>query len=77
VIFLESGTSAASMTSTASVASMTSTASFHQKLTEHDVFINPGTKLNYPGLSMWDESPKIPYFGTLSVGGCGGHGCYF
>ena len=42
---------------------MTSTASFHQKLTGLDVFINPGTKITYPGLSMWDDvSWKIYYF---------------
>ena len=55
---MASGTSVASvasMTSTASttsVASMTSSTSFHQKNTELDVFINPGTKTTYSGLLM-------------------------
>ena len=35
---------------------------FIKKLTELDVSFNSGTKLTYPGLSMWNESPKIPYF---------------
>jgi hypothetical protein len=59
VIFLTSGTSVASMTSTAStnsVASMISTSSIHQKLTELNVFINPDTKMTYSGLLMWDGS---------------------
>jgi hypothetical protein len=55
VISLASGTS---VTSTASVASMTSTASFHQKITELDVFINPDTKMTYPGLLMQNGSSK-------------------
>jgi hypothetical protein len=29
---------------------------------ELDIFINPGTKMTYPGLSMWDGSSKIYYF---------------
>jgi hypothetical protein len=62
VISLASGTSVASMTSTASVASMTSTASFHQKITELDVSINPDTKMTYPGLLMWNGSSKIHCF---------------
>jgi hypothetical protein len=72
VISLASGTPAASTTS---VASMTSTASFHQKLNEFDVSVNPDTKMTYPGLLMWDGSSKIHYFmdfGTLSLGSCGG-----
>jgi hypothetical protein len=39
-----------STASTTSVASKTPTASFHQKLTELDVSINPGTKMAYPAL---------------------------
>ena len=62
VIFLPSGTSAASMTSTASVASMTSIASFHQKTSWVDIFINHDTKMTYPGLLMWDGSLKIHCF---------------
>ena len=34
-----------------------------------------------PGISMWNGSSKIHnfkgFFCTLSVGGCGGHGCNF
>jgi hypothetical protein len=63
VIFLASGTSAASMTSTASTTSVTSTASFHKKkLTELDISISPDTKMTYPSLLMWDESSKIHFF---------------
>ena len=65
VISLASGTSAASMTSTASttsVVSMTSTASFHQKTYWAWCFLQSCTKLTYSGLSMWDNSAKIPYF---------------
>jgi hypothetical protein len=32
--------------------------------------------MTYPGLSMWNGSSKTHYFidfGTLSLGGCGGH----
>jgi hypothetical protein len=57
VYWYVSGTSAVSMTSTASatsVASITLTASFYQKKLK--VFINPGTKMTYPALSMWDRS---------------------
>ena len=32
------------------------------KNTELDIFFNPGTKLTYHGLSMWDNSPKSPIF---------------
>jgi hypothetical protein len=79
IFSMASGTSAASMTSTASttsVSSMTSTASFHQK-TELDVFIHPGTKMTYPGLSIWDGSSKTHYFVDLWESFCGGHGFYF
>ena len=51
-----------STASTTSVASMASTASFHQKLTELNVSIHAGTKMTYPGPSMWDGSSKIYYF---------------
>ena len=53
------------MTSTASttlVASLTSPASIHQKITEIDVSINPGTKMSYSGLLMWLGLSKIHYF---------------
>ena len=33
-----------------------------KKLIEFSFFINPGTKMTYPGLSMWDGSSKIHYF---------------
>jgi Leucine-rich repeat (LRR) protein len=33
-----------------------------KNLTELDVSFNSGTKLTYHSLSMWDNSPKIPYF---------------
>jgi hypothetical protein len=62
VISLVSGASTASMILTASTTSEASTASFHQKIDELDVFINSGTKMTYPGLSMWDGSSKIYYF---------------
>ena len=76
-------TSAASLTSTASmtsVASMTSTASFHIKNFQHDVAINLATK--WPILDSLCGMDHQKYSillisGTLSVGGCGGHGCYF
>ena len=58
-------TSAASMTSTASttsVASMTSSASFHQKNTELDFSINPGTKMTCSRLTMWAGSSKTHHF---------------
>jgi hypothetical protein len=48
--------------STTLVASITSTASFHQKTYWVWCFLQSCTKLTYPGLSMWDNSPKIPYF---------------
>ena len=44
--------------------------------TEFYVSVNPGTKMTYPGLTMWIGSSKIPYFndfGSLSLGGCRGH----
>ena len=71
--------SAVSMTltaSTASVASMTLTASFHNFFTEFYVSINLGTKMTYPGLSMWNGSSKptiLLIFGNLSLGSCEGH----
>ena len=51
-----------------------------QKLIEDDVAINLATKL--PILvfkcGMDHQKSTISWiFGTLSVGGCGGHGCYF
>ena len=58
------------------MALVASTASFHQKLTEPDVSINPGTQITHPGLPMLDGSSKSTFpvgFGTLSVLGCGGH----
>jgi hypothetical protein len=67
------------MTSSTSLASMILTASFHQKNTELDVSINPGTKMTYPGPSMWDGSSKIHFsidFGNLPIEDCGGQGCY-
>ena len=83
VISMPSGTSAASLTSTASmtsVASMTSTASFHIKNFQHDVAINLATK--WPILDSLCGMDHQKYSillisGTLSVGGCGGHECYF
>ena len=35
---------------------------FIKNLTGLDVSINPGTKITYPGSSMWDGSSKIYYF---------------
>ena len=49
---------------------------FTKKIIEFYVFINHGAKKTYPGLSMWNGSSKTHYFidfGTLSLGGCGGH----
>ena len=53
---------------------------FIKKLTEHDVAINLATK--WPILVsqcvMDHQKPSILWIsGILSVGGCGGHGCYF
>ena len=31
-------------------------------MTELDVFINPGTRVAYSGLLMWDRSSKVHYF---------------
>ena len=63
VIFLASGTSMASMTSTTSVASMTFSDSFHQKtITELDVSINSGTKMTFSVLIMWVGLSKLNYF---------------
>ena len=50
---------------------------FIKKIIQLDVSIKPGTKMTYPGLLMWDGSSILLIFGTLSVGGCGGQGCYF
>ena len=50
------------------MALVASTASFHQKLTEPDVSINPGTQITYPGLPMLDGSSKSTFpvvFGTF------------
>jgi hypothetical protein len=33
-----------------------------KKITELDVSTNPGTKMTYPGLSIWDGSSKIHFF---------------
>ena len=63
--FSDLRTSAASMTSTASttsMASMTSTASFHQKITDPDGLISPGTQMTNIGLIMWKGSPKTQFF---------------
>ena len=49
---------------------------FTKEITEFYVSTNHGTKMTYPGLSMWNGSSKTHYFidfGTLSLGGCGGH----
>ena len=35
---------------------------FIKKLGELNVFINPSTKMTYPGLSVWNGSSKIHYF---------------
>jgi hypothetical protein len=48
-----------------------------KKIIQLDVSIKPETKMTYPGLLMWDGSSILLIFGTLSVGGCGGQGCYF
>ena len=61
-------TSMASMTSTASttsMASMTSSASFHQKNTDHDGGIIPGTKMTNDGPFLWNGSSKIPFFTNI------------
>ena len=66
-------TSVASLTSTASMASMTSTASFHQKFTDPDGLIIPGSKMTNTGPSLWNESSEIQFFtdiSTFSVEGC-------
>ena len=49
---------------------------FTGEITELNVSFNHGTKMTYPGLSMWNGSSKTHYFidfGTLSLGDCGGH----
>ena len=49
---------------------------FIKNLTELNVSINPGTKMTYPGLTMWVGSSKINYFSDFwpfSIGGCEGH----
>jgi hypothetical protein len=64
-----------------STASMTSVASFHQK---HLLSMMLSLTWQQNDLSwssqcgMDHQKPTILWiFGTLSVGGCGGHGCYF
>jgi hypothetical protein len=52
------------------VASMTFSASFHQKITEHDFSINPGTTTTCSALIMWVGSQKLNIFfifDTLSL----------
>jgi hypothetical protein len=66
VISLASGTSVASMTSTASK-NLSGLNDFYsvissKKLTELDVSINLDTKKTEPGLLIWNESSKIHYF---------------
>ena len=48
---------------------------FIHKMSEFDASINPGTKMTYSGLLMWNRSSKIHYFNDFL--GCGGQGCYF
>ena len=55
-------TSAASMTSVTSTASMTLTASFHQKNTDPDGLIIPGTKMANTGQSLLNGSSKTILF---------------
>ena len=64
--------SAASMTSVASTASMTSIASFHQKTTDPDGLIIPGTKLT-------NTSPFLCYgsFATFLLEAVEARQCYF
>jgi len=49
------------------VALVASTASFHQKLTELDVSINPGTQITHPGLPMLDGSSRSPFQWFLAL----------
>ena len=52
-----------SAASTNSVASMTFTASFHQKNTDTDGWIIPGTKMtNSTGPFLWNGSSNIQFF---------------
>ena len=58
-------TSAASITSTTSMASMTSMASFHQKFTDPDGWIIPGTKMTNTGPFLWNGLSKIQFFTNI------------
>ena len=44
------------------MASMTFTASFHQKNTDPDGWINPGTKMTNTGPFLWNGLSKIQFF---------------
>jgi hypothetical protein len=51
-----------STASTTSVASMTSIASFHQKKSDPDGLMIPGTKMTNSGPFLWNGSSKTHFF---------------